>query len=122
MGCVEGCEPLRGARLRHEIAGEPRAAKCVVVLWSRNSLESDFVIDEAEEGRRRGVLVQAIVDDIEPPYGFRGIQWANLVEFAGDTESPRMTDLMTGIQRHVSPIDAIPEPSNSSTEPDAARS
>jgi TIR domain len=90
-----------GEKFRHEIQNQLNASKCVVVLWSRDSVQSDFVIDEAEEGKRRGILVQAIVDDVQPPFGFGGAQWANLIAFTGDDDSPGLTDLMAGIARHV---------------------
>ena len=52
-----------GVRFRDKIAEELHAASCVVVLWSEASLKSDFVIDEAEDGKRRGVLVQALIEE-----------------------------------------------------------
>src|SRR6185436_7902738 len=67
-----------GSTFRKEIGDELKKAKCVVVLWSAHSVNSHFVIDEAEEGKRRGILIQGILDHAEPPLGFRQIQWANL--------------------------------------------
>lgn len=32
------------------------ASKCVLVIWSANSIESRWVIEEADEGHRRGVF------------------------------------------------------------------
>ena len=34
-------------------------AKCVVVAWSRHSIVSDWVIEEASKGKRRKVLVRS---------------------------------------------------------------
>jgi hypothetical protein len=48
---------LPGDRFDNIIKGELQAAKCVVVLWSSNSVESDWVKDEAAEGAKRGVLI-----------------------------------------------------------------
>ena len=47
-----------GTRFRSEITRQLQAAKCVVVLWSQASIESDWVIDEAQDGKDRGVLVR----------------------------------------------------------------
>ena len=56
-------------------------SKCVVVLWSKESIESDWVKEEAEEGR--SVLVPALIDNVKPPLGFRRVQAANLVDWKG---------------------------------------
>jgi TIR domain-containing protein len=95
-----------GDNFRQEIAKELSVAKCVVVLWSRNSVNSAYVIDEAEDGRRRGVLVQSILDNVEPPVGFRGVQWANLVPLSrGAREVPGLADLVSGVARHAPRLD-----------------
>ena len=43
------------------------AAKCVVVLWSKLSTNSDWVLEEANNGKLRGILVPAKIDSIDPP-------------------------------------------------------
>jgi uncharacterized membrane protein len=61
------------------IERELDAARCVIVLWSRDSTDSDWVINEATEGLRRGVLVPiAIEERIKLPIEFRGLHTANL--------------------------------------------
>jgi hypothetical protein len=88
-----------GTRFRAEIARQLQSAKCVVVLWSQASIESDWVIDEAEDGKTRGVLVQALIDASQPPHGFRGIQWANLNSWSGDTHAEEFVKFADGISR-----------------------
>src|SRR4051794_8926671 len=39
------------------IAEALASARCVVVLWSRQSINSTWVREEAEEGRKRGILI-----------------------------------------------------------------
>jgi hypothetical protein len=47
-------------------------AKCVVVLWSKKSVLSDWVKTEAAEGKRRGILIPALIeDDVKIPLEFR---------------------------------------------------
>ena len=65
---------LPGTHFRTEIARQLQSAKSVGVLWSHHAIESDWVVDEAEDGRRRSQLVQALIDDVQPPHGFRQIQ------------------------------------------------
>ena len=46
-------------------------ASCVIVLWSRASIDSEYVRDEATDAKERGALVPALIDDVRPPLGFR---------------------------------------------------
>jgi len=57
--------------------------RCVIVLWSRESIQSQWLRTEAEEARRRGILVPAVIDDVNVPLAFKGIQTANLVDSPG---------------------------------------
>ena len=43
------------------------AAKCVIVLWSKKSVKSDWVQNEAAEGAERKILVPALIDDVQIP-------------------------------------------------------
>lgn len=58
-------------------------ARCVIVLWSRDSIQSDWVRTEAGEAKRRGILVPALLEDVSIPLGFRSIQAADLVNWPG---------------------------------------
>lgn len=57
------------------------AAKCVVVLWSKKSIISDWVKEEATIGKRSQILVPAKIDSVEPPLGFGLIQAADLTDW-----------------------------------------
>jgi len=56
-------------------------AKCVIVAWSRHSILSEWVIEEANDGKKRGLLIPIFLDSVEPPLGFRGIQAADLTDW-----------------------------------------
>jgi formylglycine-generating enzyme required for sulfatase activity len=58
-------------------------AKCIIVLWSKESVKSEWVQNEAAEGARREILVPALIDDVEIPFEFRRIQAAQLVDWEG---------------------------------------
>ena len=58
-------------------------ARCVIAVWSQSSIQSDWVRSEADEARRRGILVPALVDDVDVPLPFRRIQAANLISWKG---------------------------------------
>lgn len=57
--------------------------KCMVVLWSRRSVKSEWVCEEASEGRRLGMLVPVMIEPVRPPAGFREIQAADLTAWDG---------------------------------------
>jgi len=57
------------------------AAKCIIVLWSKNSIKSEWVKEEATRGKRRQTLVPALIDPVEPPLGFGLIQAADLTNW-----------------------------------------
>src|SRR5262249_25064860 len=86
-----------GPRFEDVISRELGAAKCMVVLWSSVSVKSDWVLDEANEGKARGVLVQAILEDVRAPFGFRQYQIASLVGWEGDREHPGLRDVCSGV-------------------------
>jgi TolB-like protein len=72
-----------GANYDREIEHELHAAKCVVVLWSKHAVESDWVRDEAQYALDRGLLVPASLDGTSPPLGFGRKQTADLSTDAG---------------------------------------
>jgi TIR domain len=78
-------------------------APCVVVLWSRASIASEYVQDEATVAKERGALVPALIDDVRPPLGFRQRQVVNLTAWRGDVSNPEYLSLIDAIARLVSP-------------------
>src|SRR5512139_1457985 len=77
---------LPGEGYRRAIARELEEARCVIVLWSRTSIDSEWVIDEAESGKQSDCLVSVLIDDIEMPLGFRQGQAARLIDWIGEVE------------------------------------
>lgn len=63
------------------IEGALDSARCVIVLWSRASVASNWVKAEASEGQRRGVLVPALLEEVRIPLEFRRIQTADLSDW-----------------------------------------
>ena len=75
-----------GKTWREVIGAALADARCVVVLWSNASIESTWVQEEADDGRLRGILVPALVEDVQPAIGFRSFQAADLIGWNGDPE------------------------------------
>jgi hypothetical protein len=78
-------------------------ARCIIVLWSKKSITSDWVRDEAEEGRSRGILVPVLIEDVRPPMGFRSIQAATLVGWNSRKASPEFDKLVSDIAGLLAP-------------------
>src|SRR4029079_13160452 len=68
-----------GERFHDVIEAQLNAARCVIVLWSRASVASDFVKAEAHEALRLRKLVPALIDDLEQPFGFRQVNAISLL-------------------------------------------
>lgn len=79
-------ELLPGEGFRRAIEHELKQAYCVIVLWSHTSVDSEWVIDEAESGKQNGRLVSVRIDDVEMPLGFRQLQAATLIDWPGNVE------------------------------------
>jgi len=101
------------------------AAKCVIVLWSKTSVSSDWVKEEAQRGAARKVLVPIFIEQVAPPLGFGRIEAAELFNWDGDTAEVEFQNLLQAIallipkekcaQKPI-PLEAIPKP-KSATKP-----
>ena len=87
-----------GERFPQIIEQELAAAKFVVVLWSRASIGSEWVGNEARVGVERDVLVPALVEDVRPPLEFRSRQCANLVDWNNDPKHQGFRAILRRIQ------------------------
>src|SRR5262245_4320192 len=73
-------------------------AKCVVVVWSQVSVQSDWVITEAEEGKDRQSLIPVLIDNVKAPLAFRRIQAARLVDWQGESSHSELMMLFESIR------------------------
>jgi len=64
-------------------------ARCVVVIWSKHSVVSDWVLAEAEEGKIRKILVPLLIDEIRPRIGFRHLHAADLTTWNHEVTHPQ---------------------------------
>lgn len=72
-----------GKRFDEVISASLDGAKCVIALWSQAAVASQWVAEEAEEGKERGILIPALIEAVEPPLGFRRLHAADLVGWDG---------------------------------------
>jgi len=90
-----------GRSYREVIGAALQQAKCVVVLWSELSASAQWVLDEADEGKRRNVLLPVMIDAVEIPYGSRQIEAASLVGWNGQASAPQWQNFIEGIAHFV---------------------
>ena len=79
---------LPGMSWQDAVARALQGMDCMVVLWSRDSAENDLVREQAEEGRRRRVLLPVLADKISPPVGFRDINCLDFSDWDGSGDAP----------------------------------
>ncbi len=95
------------------------ASKCVVVIWSKNSVTSRWVKAEASEGAERNALAPVLLDDVKVPLEFRRIQAAKLFNWEGSQSESEVIKLIHSISAILGnsqgqspeirrPIDALP--------------
>ena len=80
------------------IREELESAKCVLVLWSKKSVLSDWVKEEADKGKNRKILIPILVDEVEIPMGFGRIQSVRLVDWQGTLPNPDFDLLLKSVE------------------------
>ena len=84
-GRFGGTQKFPWIDISYVIRKELAAWKCVVVIWSRKSISSEWVEIEAAYGKRKGILVPALIDDVTRriPLEFSRFQAASLIRWDG---------------------------------------
>ena len=88
-----------GPQYTKVIESELEVASAVIVAWSQKAIDSPWVFDEANVARKRGVLVPLLIEDVQPPIGFRAMQTAELKQFPMSHDGIDM--LLRGIEELV---------------------
>ena len=72
-----------GAAFRAQILEKLNAARAVIVIWTPASVQSEFVLDEADHAKREGKLIPVRLPELDPrhiPLGHRQAQTCLLSE------------------------------------------
>ena len=91
-GLLEG-----GERFSHITEAALTQARAVVVLWSKTSISSHWVHDEATRGRENGRLVPLSIDGSLPPLGFGQFQAIDVSHVLGKPGSEPMKKLVRAV-------------------------
>jgi len=97
-----------GSRFSTEIDRELKGADAVVVIWTKSSVESPWVQDEAAEGRDNGRLVPILLGTDKPPLGFRQFQSIDFGDWDGKEDPPALDALIRAIAQKCKEPEATP--------------
>lgn len=120
-----------GRRFDEVIAEQLLGASCVLVLWSRNGIHSEWVMEEAETARTNSVLVPVMIEAVQPPIGFRRIHAASLIGWSGTISHPDFKRLLIDItniigrqrrQHTTASLHPFPEPALEPVPPELDKS
>lgn len=88
---------ITGQTFDQAIERELETAKSVIVLWSKHSIASEWVKNEAAVASERGVLVPAMIESVKLPLEFRRKQTADLTGWKGGTSHGGFQALCEGV-------------------------
>lgn len=101
---------VAGEAFDETIEQQLQTAKSVVVLWSRHSIGSEWVRNEAGLAAEREVLVPALIDEVKQPLEFRRRHAADLTRWTGDPADPEFQGLCAGIAARTRAPASAPQP------------
>lgn len=84
-----------------EIEAALEKADIVLVVWSKRSVKSRWVRDEASVGGDTGRLVPVSIDGSQAPMGFRQFQTLDLTGWKGTDSEERTTKLLRSLVRRL---------------------
>jgi TM2 domain-containing membrane protein YozV len=87
-----------GRSFSEVIERELDEARCVLVLWSRASVQSEWVQNEAAEAARKNRLVPVRIEDVRPPLEFRRLQTADLFDWQNGLDRPDFVPCLESIE------------------------
>lgn len=93
--------PRSGATYDRVIEDELSSARCVLVLWSRHSIQSHWTKAEAMEALDLEKLIQARLEDVKPPLPFRAFHSASLISWSGSCDDSEFQSLCAAISHFV---------------------
>lgn len=87
-----------GGQWSQDIDAALSSAACVVVLWSKRSVHSQWVQQEAAVAKALGILAPAQIDDCVIPSPYAGIQAARLINWQGSEKDAEFAKLASRVK------------------------
>ena len=75
------------------------ASKTVVVVWTKNSVASEWVQKEARKGEQMRALIPVLAEPTDIPFEFEHVQGANLTDWDGHSLSEGFESVLQSIER-----------------------
>ena len=79
------------------IERELNLAKCVIVLWSGQSVQSQYVKAEAVRALKLEKLIPVVIEEVELPLRFEGVHTSLLLGWDGSASSAAFQSLLEGV-------------------------
>ncbi|MEM9495144.1 MAG: TIR domain-containing protein [Pseudomonadota bacterium] len=95
-----------GAAFAKDIEAQLHKSDAVIVVWSANAVESDWVKDEAVFARDKGKLIPISLYDGEAPIGFRQYQMIDFQRWKGDPDHAEFRGLLSALAQKLDGEDA----------------
>ena len=92
-----------GEHFDEVIERELSNAKCIIVLWSHRSIESQYVKDEATYALNLKKLIPVAIDEVSPPFRFQGLHTLFLSGWSGSQGASVFQKLLVDIESVVGP-------------------
>src|SRR5947208_11670673 len=87
-----------GNRFDKEIELQLRKAPAVVVLWSRYSVESNWVREEAAMAVETGALIPVRIHNVDPPPPHRLIKALDLTKWDRNPDAEEFRNLINAVE------------------------
>ena len=93
---------MRGSTSMRSSSEQLEAARCVVVVWTQHSVDSDWVRSEALDAMERKILVPVRLDDVRLPMAFRRVQTADLSGWPEQHDAAQYKRLIASVAPYIS--------------------
>lgn len=80
------------------VGAQLKDSGCMVVAWSKVSAERKTVLEEASNGRERGILVPVLFEDMTLPFGFGFIPTLDFKGWRGEPDALAVEHLLEAIE------------------------
>lgn len=97
-----------GGDFADEIERHLRAAPVAVVLWSADSVRSDFVRDESSRARDMHKLLPVRIAPVELPLGFGTLHTLDLLDWDGDADDPACQAVVAQVRQRLERAGSTP--------------
>lgn len=86
-----------GKKFDTVIEEELQNSCCAIVIWTKRSVKSEWVKNEANEASQLGKLLPVLLEDVPIPLAFKRTETAMLTNWQGEDDHPELTLLYSAV-------------------------